>query len=234
MDSVCWNITKKCSKNCKFCFRETNESDLSLNENKKILEGLIKQGIKKISWSGGEPTEYEDLDKLLKIAKEKNIYNKMITNASNLGNKNFERFLLYLDEIVFSVDFVDDLLNQIYGRGKSYYKNISNIIPQIRVKYPKCLITINTIVMKPNLEHMNEIYTQVNQLEISKWKLIQFCYFRGLAKERKEEFYITEDCFNEILKKYKTTRNKFQVEGHTAEEMEKEHIVITPSGKIIQ
>lgn len=234
MDSVCWNITKECDKHCEFCFRETNESDLPLEENKKILENLIKQGVKKISWSGGEPTEYKGLEELLKVAKENNIYNKMVTNASHLKKEKWDSFLMYLDEIVFSIDFVDDTLNQIYGRGRAYYKLISEMIPQIKAKYPKCLITINTVIMKPNIVHFDELYQQVVKLNISKWKLIQFCYFRGLAKERKEKFYIEEEQFNEILNKYKILSNNFQIEGHTANEMEKNHVVITPSGKIIQ
>lgn len=50
--SICWNITHKCNKNCKYCFRDATEKDLSLEENIEVLYKLINLGVKKITWSG--------------------------------------------------------------------------------------------------------------------------------------------------------------------------------------
>lgn len=43
---VCWNITSKCNRNCKYCFK-FNKDDLSLEKNKKVLDNLVKLGVKK-------------------------------------------------------------------------------------------------------------------------------------------------------------------------------------------
>ena len=73
---VCWNITSRCNKNCKYCFK-FNKKDLSLEENKKILENLVERKVTRIAWTGGEPYLYEDLKELLKLSKQHNILNDL-------------------------------------------------------------------------------------------------------------------------------------------------------------
>lgn len=155
----------------------------------------------------------------------------MVTNASNFNKEQSYKMLEYLDEIVFSIDFIDDVLNEKYGRGKNHFNHISEVIKNIKCYYPKCFIGINTVVMRPNLTHIEEIYNHINSLEINEWKLIQFCSFRGMARENSDSFFITEREFNDVQEKYKSLSNFLQIESHTAKEMQLNHIVITPSGK---
>lgn len=234
MDSICWNITRMCNLNCEYCFRETNESDLTLNENLHILNDLIKNNIKKITWSGGEPTKYTGIEELLKIAKQYGVYNKMVSNASSFSGEQSYKIFDYLDEIVFSIDFVDDNLNQKYGRGKDYFKHICEVIQNVRCFYPRCTIGINTIVMKTNINYLDKIYEQLGTLKVNHWKLIQFCPFRGRAVDNDIKFSVTQSEFYKVQQKYKLMFNSFQIKSHTAKEMQLEHSIITPSGKMIK
>lgn len=233
MKSFCWNITQKCNCNCKYCFRNTEEIDLTVEKNIEILQNLIKSGIKKITWSGGEPTCYDGLIELLKISKKNAVYNKLVTNASKFTDKNSYDIVDYIDEIVFSIDSVDDVLNEQFGRGKGYFNHINDVIEKLKSSYPQCLLSVNTIVMKPNLELIDDIYAQIKKWNLAKWKLIQFTPLRGKAVKNKSSFEISIQEYEETLNKYKKMESTFEIVGHTSQQIKEEHIIITPSGNII-
>ncbi|MCI8310566.1 MAG: radical SAM protein, partial [Clostridia bacterium] len=102
---VCWNITAKCNQNCKYCHRFLNINDLTYEENKTILNNLIKDGIDNITWTGGEALLYPNLKELLKIAQENGIKNKLITNGLVLAqNQDAREIIDYLDSLTLSLD----------------------------------------------------------------------------------------------------------------------------------
>ena len=175
-DSICWNITNRCNMLCDFCFRDIFGSDLSIEENKKILTVLKEKGIKKITFAGGEALLYHKFDKgFLEILKE--AYNmgfecRLITNGTNFQESaNFkeadifdqlspdyylDEVLPYLSRITFSCDRVNKYENDDIGRrlvGDKEYdptKAIFYLVEEIRKKYSKenLEIDINTVALR--------------------------------------------------------------------------------------
>ena len=203
---LCWNITTHCNKNCRFCFRDTTTADNNLEQNITVLNNLKKLDVTKITYAGGEPFLYDGLEVLLKIIKENAIYNKIVTNGSLLNANNIEKKLKYVDRIAFSVDSSSDLENYFLGLGSEQYSHIKEIVPLILKKYPKMKIDINTTIVRQTLKEIDSFYNSLidnfSKKEIARWKILRFCPLRGNAKDKSDEFTITDEEFYEIKKKY--------------------------------
>jgi MoaA/NifB/PqqE/SkfB family radical SAM enzyme len=225
-------LTNKCNKNCEYCFRFDKEEDLPIDVNLKILYKLKEIGIKKINWSGGEPTLYNNLLVLLKESKKIGLINGLITNGSKLIFKEHEEIFKYIDEITLSVDYIDDNQNARIGRGIDYYKTISSLLKLLNNYYPNIIIKINTIILPDNINNLKDIYNDIANYKINKWKLIHFCPFRGRARENKESFSIDNQDFEKIKLFYGNIVAPFNIDFHNINDMEEKHVLITPDGSI--
>lgn len=48
-NSICWNITSRCNENCQFCYRIMCNKENTYEQNKRILDTLIKLKVDKIT-----------------------------------------------------------------------------------------------------------------------------------------------------------------------------------------
>ena len=203
---LCWNITSNCNRNCRFCFRERNGIERTLDQNLVILNNLEKIDVTKITFAGGEPLLYNGIEKLLEASKQKGIYNKLVTNGSLLNKTNIHLYLKNVDRIAFSVDSNSDEENYILGRGMPHYKHIQEIIPLIHEEFPKIKIDINTTIIRQTIKNTENFYKSLlNDFpsnSISRWKVLRFCPLRGLAKENYKEFSITDEDFLGLKKNF--------------------------------
>lgn len=232
MKKVCWNITSKCNRNCKYCFK-FNRKDLSLDENLLILNKLIEYKVDKIAWTGGEPFLYENLSSLLKISREHNILNYVNTNATKLSIDNIKDKLLYIDKIIISLDFVNDELNEINGIGKYYFKHVKEVISEIKRVNKDIKVQINTVLFKNNINLIDELYNELLNMDIDYLKLMRFLPVRGVAQSSREDLSITDLEFKNIKDKYSKSKQKFKIIIHGDKEMNDRHFIILSSGELV-
>ncbi len=226
---ICWNLTNKCNANCKHCFRNFDEEPISFSENVKILEKL--EGIvDSINFSGGEPFLYPNFENLLKKAKRLGFICSITTNGKNLNIQNINSIVKYINKITFSLDYLDDNLNVIYGRGENYFKHIKELIIYLNNLYPDKIIKINTVAMKTNYAFLDDMYNELQKLNINIWKIMEFCPLRGNFKENYNSFYI-EDKIKTKIKSDIEKYNRIHVFFKDKNEVQNQ-IIISPSGNL--
>ncbi len=228
---VCWNITSRCNKNCQYCFK-FNKEDLSLEENKKILNSLIERDVERIAWSGGEPYLYKDLKELLKISKEHNILNYVNTNATLLNADNLKENIQYVDRLIISLDFIDEDLNSQYEIGENYFEHVKKILKLVKKIKPEIEIKINTVVFRGNIDKLEDLYNELLNYDIDCWKLIRFFPIRGKSLED-NNLAVTDDEFRKVIANFKDRKQNFEIVIHGLKEMKERHIIVLSSGKLV-
>ena len=226
---ICWNITSKCNLNCVHCFREINEKDLDLKDNLRILESIASIA-DKISFSGGEVLLYDGFDKLLKKAKELDVQCSFTTNGTNLNKNNFAKYLNYVGDITFSLDFISDEKNKLLNRGSNYFNKIVENIKEIHQCFPKLKININTVCMQQNIYDLKELYIAIKNLPINRWKLLRFVPLRHTSIKNKEQLEISDKQFNYIKDLFKDNGDN-RIEIHDTEDVT-DQLIISPSGNL--
>lgn len=230
---VCWNITTKCNQNCKYCHRFLGINDLTYEENKKILNNLIENGVNNITWTGGEALLYPNLKELLKISQENGIKNKLITNGMVLAkNENMREILDYLDSLTLSLDTINDDTNEELGRGRNHFEEVKTILDYVKNKNLK--VNINTVVSKKNINDIEQLGEFLNNYNISKWKFFKFMPLRETAEKNKNEFAITDAEFEQTKNVFKHFGNIGETDFRQEKDMEDKYTLLIANGDIIK
>ena len=228
---VCWALTTKCNENCKYCYRFLDLQDVKYEENEKILRKLISDGVREITWTGGEALLYKGFTDLLKIAKQNGVKSKLITNGTIVANNNDIREICnYLDSLTLSLDSVDDEINIELGRGKQHYSNIKTVLEYLKDKELK--VTINTVVSKINIGHLEELGRFISNYNVSAWRIFKFTSLRETAIENKDIFDITTDEFNSKKKVLNKFTNIPKIEYRQGNDFENKYLNIINAGDV--
>ena len=230
-NSVCWNITSRCNENCQFCYRIMCSKENIYEQNNKILDILVKLKVDKITWTGGECLLYPHLFDLMKKAHHNNIKNNIITNGRALTPDVIDKIEEFTDYITFSLDALDDDINNCLGRGIEHGKHIIELLDYLKNKSIK--VKLNSIVTKKNINNIKEVAHIINNYKIQRWKLFKFISLRGKSIENEKEFNIDDNQYKELITELRMKQLKCPVVVCDEKEIEDNYLLISPTGDFI-
>lgn len=179
----------KCNIKCRFCYY----GDLLTSENppteriKSMLDYAKKRGIKDIDFSGGESTLRKDFPELVSYARSLEFRTIcVITNGLLMSNESYVEKLADagLNEVLFSINGhgaeMHDFLTGVPGSFEKLMRAVKNV-KRLGIKF-----RTNTVVTKPNFEHMPELAELLVELRPSAVNFISFnpwCFARAHVGE---------------------------------------------------
>lgn len=218
-------ITANCNFDCKYCSsRDTNAEEMKDAEARDILLAAYHSGIKRIHWTGGEPLVRKNLSELVKYAREIGYSEQSITTNGYLLPKQAECIIKAgITRINISMDTLHkESFKSITGRDG--LQNVLNGIDWI-LENTVCSIKINMVVMKDNLQEVNEFldFSYAMNAKYGNRIIVRFLQFfpcnpNQLLKDGQEYWkaeYVTEE---EIIKQIESGKHmikpcRIQIEG---------------------
>ncbi|TGJ83860.1 hypothetical protein E0Z10_g4921 [Xylaria hypoxylon] len=178
--SVNYFFTRKCNKECGFCFHTEKSSHVASQEDMKRGLRLLKDaGMRKINFAGGEPFLYPNkLAMLCRFCKEDLGLESVsiITNGTKVDEKWMKKNGRWLDVLGVSCDSFNEDTNIAIGRGtgnnvKQLFK-IRDWCRELGIKFK-----LNTVVCIYNWEE--DMVDKIQELDLFRWKVFQVLYVEG-------------------------------------------------------
>lgn len=114
---ICWRVSRHCNRSCQFCLSRSGprfqhpERDVGA-----VVERFSSLGIEKISYSGGEPTIWPDIESAVTLAGEASILQVLTTNGDSFADS-IPSWLPYLEYLKLSFYGGRDSHDTFMGAG---------------------------------------------------------------------------------------------------------------------
>ncbi len=232
--SINFHIIDKCNYNCRFCFSNYKTTKtLSEKDVFSIIDEIVKSGIQKITFAGGEPLLHKSLTKFIKYSKEKGLTTMIVTNGSRLTEKWIIEQVGYLDWITLSIDSLNTTNQISIGRyekkktiTKENYKNIIQIIKQNKIRFK-----LNTVVCSINKNE--DISNFINITKPERWKIFQVLPIRGQNDKHINDLIISKEAFDTYVNRHKNQTDKeIDIVAENNNLMTTSYLMIDPEGKL--
>jgi PqqA peptide cyclase len=179
-------ITHRCPLHCVYC---SNPIEMAAADTELRTDGWIsvfqqagELGMLHAHFSGGEPLARNDLTELIAGAREAGLYTNLITSGIGLSETRLKTLIdAGLDHIQLSFqDSRETAANWIAGAKAHAHKiELSRMIRQHKIAF-----TVNLVIHRQNIDHLDEIITFIEQLAPDRMEIAHTQYYGWALRNR--------------------------------------------------
>ena len=164
-------LTKACNLQCKMCdFWKNKKEVFPKNHFFDLIDILVRDWIKWITFWWWEPFLNTDIYELIKYSKEKGLNTEIITNWVLINKEKFAEVIKYLDNIIFSIDsWISYVHETIRWKKWVYGKIIENLEHTVNLRntiHPRLNINIDVTLQKDNFNNFETILLVVQKYNL--------------------------------------------------------------------
>jgi pyrroloquinoline quinone biosynthesis protein E len=179
-------ITHRCPLHCVYCSNPLQmagtHSELFTGEWQSIFAQAGKLGMLHAHFTGGEPLARPDLAELIASARAAGLYTNLITSGIGLAEPRMQALVVAgLDHIQLSFqDSREDAANWIAGAKAHAHKiELSRLIRRHKIAF-----TVNLVVHRQNLDHLEEMIAFIEQLNPERLEIAHAQYYGWALRNR--------------------------------------------------
>jgi pyrroloquinoline quinone biosynthesis protein E len=179
-------VTHRCPLHCVYCSNPlrlvATDAELSTEEWVRVFREASRLGVLHLHLTGGEPAARADLKDLIAGGRQAGLYTNLITSGLGLSESRLGGLVeAGLDHIQLSFqDSRDKPAKWIAGaNGHAYKIALARKIRQLPVAF-----TVNLVVHRQNLDHIDEMIEFIEQLQPQRMELAHTQYYGWALKNR--------------------------------------------------
>jgi pyrroloquinoline quinone biosynthesis protein E len=172
-------VTHRCPLHCVYCSNPMQlagtKAELSTEDWASVLQQCGKLGMLHAHFTGGEPLARPDLTELILAARAAGLYTNLITSGIGLNEARLQALVgAGLDHIQISFqDSREEAANWIAGTKAHAHKiELSRAIRQHKIAF-----TVNLVVHRQNLDHLEEMIAFVERLDPERVEIAHAQYY---------------------------------------------------------
>ena len=176
-------VTHRCPLHCVYCSNPLElagtQAELSTEEWTNVFQQCGQLGMLHAHFTGGEPLARPDLAQLISAARDAGLYTNLITSGLGLNEQRLQTLVdAGLDHIQISFqDSREEAANWIAGAKAHAHKiELSRAIRR-RVDGKKLAFTVNLVVHRQNLDHLEEMIAFIEELNPERVEIAHTQYY---------------------------------------------------------
>jgi len=179
-------LTHRCPLHCVYCSNPLElvaaKAELTAEDWNRIFREAAAMGMLHVHLTGGEPLARQDLAELVTTAHDAGLYTNLITSGIGLSGERLQSLVKAgLDHIQLSFqDAREAEANWIAGaKAQSHKVAMAQSIRRFPIAF-----TVNLVVHRQNLDHLEEMLAFVEQLEPGRIEIAHAQYYGWALKNR--------------------------------------------------
>ncbi len=179
-------VTDYCNFNCRWCFANSatnrNPKHMSLGELKLLISSLAGEGVKQITFSGGEPTLYPHIKEGIRLAKEHSMVVHMNTNGFVLSRSlASELRRAGLSQVQINIDSMNPKEHDFIRGKEGSHARALKALKNAREAGITCVS--QTVVTKKNEGQVVDIFSLARNIGVQRCRVWDMTPSDGRAKD---------------------------------------------------
>lgn len=175
-------LTDRCNFKCPYCRGvKYHKGDVPFDLAKQTVELWIKDGLKNIRFSGGEPTLYPRLNELVQLCKNDNVEHIAVSTNGSAEFSIYEQLIADgVNDFSISLDACcSSFGDEMSGTCGKWQKVVDNIREISRLTYT----TVGVVLTEKNVHTVKDIIRFAHELGVSDIRIISAAQYNQLIEE---------------------------------------------------
>ncbi|MCA1671476.1 MAG: radical SAM protein [Actinobacteria bacterium] len=228
---VIFNFTRACNMACGYCYIPFDGVDFTEDDSRVVLRSVLSAGVESITFGGGDPLLYINLEELIQVAKtyDPAVFIQVDTNGVTGPVSRTLALAEMVDLIGLPIDALDERTSRamrgVAGHGKRVLDRARALAAvQARLK-------INTVVSSENAHALRPLAQELSCLPEFRWSLYRFWPIGERAISNRRQFELSSTAYQEVVRDLETSFPNLLIEVSDISDRSRAYMFVTPAGR---